>query len=345
MQTRAGDGRNAARWSVGEEDSPVVEAIGLKKHFPIDTGVLAAILRRGPARTIKAVDGVDVRIYRREVFGLVGESGCGKSTLGMTLAKLYEPSEGQIFLDGDNVTRVEGDELREFRRRVQIILQDPYGSLNPRLTVAEAVEEPLKIHRIGRQRERALRVIEALEEVSLPPAQLLHRYPHELSGGQRQRVVIARALVLKPDFVVADEPVSMLDVSVRAGILELLERLSADLELGSLYVSHDISTVRYICNRVAVMYLGTFVEAGETQEIIDHPAHPYTRSLMAAVPIADPAASRQRVELPGDVPAPINIPSGCRFRTRCPHVMDLCSQETPEWKEVGPGHYVACHLY
>lgn len=325
--------------------APVIEAKGLKKHFPIDTGVIAALVRRGPPRTVKAVDGVDVSVSSRSIFGLVGESGSGKSTLGMTLVRLYEPSAGSIFLSGEEVTHIHGDGLRRFRRRAQIIFQDPYGSLNPRLTVGEAVEEPLKIHGIGDRAERAVRVVESLERVNLQPRHFLHRYPHELSGGQRQRAVIARTLVLKPDFVVADEPISMLDVSIRAGILDLLETLSKDLGLGVLYVSHDISTVRYVCDRVAIMYLGVFVEHGETDEVIDHPAHPYTQSLMAAVPIADPTAARKRVELPGEVPTPIDIPSGCRFRTRCPCVMDICLRVAPPWREVSPEHHVACHLY
>ncbi|MCC7484792.1 MAG: ATP-binding cassette domain-containing protein [Burkholderiales bacterium] len=325
--------------------APVIEAAGLKKHFPIDTGVIAALVRRGPPRTVKAIDGVDVSVSSRSIFGLVGESGSGKSTLGMTLVRLHEPTAGSIFLSGEEVTHVHGDGLRRFRRRAQIIFQDPYGSLNPRLTVGDAVEEPLKIHGIGDRAERAVRVVESLERVSLQPRHFLHRYPHELSGGQRQRAVIARTLVLEPDFVVADEPISMLDVSIRAGILDLLETLSKDLGLGVLYVSHDISTVRYICDRVAIMYLGVFVEQGETGEVIDHPAHPYTQSLMAAVPLVDPTAGRKRVELPGEVPTPIDIPSGCRFRTRCPCVMDICSRVVPAWRDVGPGHRVACHLY
>jgi oligopeptide/dipeptide ABC transporter ATP-binding protein len=323
----------------------VIEARGLKQHFPIDTGVIAALVRRGPPRTVKAIDGVDVSVSSRSIFGLVGESGCGKSTLGMTLVRLYEPTAGNIFLSGDEVTRIHGDALRQFRRRAQIIFQDPYGSLNPRLTLGEAVEEPLKIHRIGNRSERAVRVVESLERVNLQPRHFLHRYPHELSGGQRQRAVIARTLVLEPEFIVADEPISMLDVSIRAGILDLLETLSKDLGLAVLYVSHDISTVRYICDRVAVMYLGVFVEHGATDEVIDHPAHPYTQSLMAAVPLADPTAARKRVELQGEVPTPIDIPSGCRFRTRCPCVMDVCARVVPAWREVSPGHQVACHLY
>jgi oligopeptide/dipeptide ABC transporter ATP-binding protein len=324
--------------------APVIEAKGLKKHFPIDTGVIAALVRRGPPRTVKAIDGVDVSVSSRSIFGLVGESGSGKSTLGMTLVRLYEPTAGSIFLSGEEVTHIHGDGLQRFRRRAQIIFQDPYGSLNPRLTVGEAVEEPLKIHGIGNRVERAVRVVESLERVSLQPRHFLHRYPHELSGGQRQRAVIARALVLNPDFVVADEPISMLDVSIRAGILDLLETLSNDLGLGVLYVSHDISTVRYVCDRIAIMYLGVFVEQGETDEVIDHPAHPYTQALMAAVPIADPTAARKRVELSGEVPTPIDIPSGCRFQTRCPYVMDVCLRVAPPWREVSLEHRVACHL-
>jgi oligopeptide/dipeptide ABC transporter ATP-binding protein len=323
----------------------VVEASALKKYFPLSSTVMSVVRRRSATRTIRAVDGVEVRIHHQEIFALVGESGCGKSTLGMTLVRLYEPSEGRISVHGEDVTRIAGSALRSFRRRAQIIFQDPYASLNPRLTVGQSLEEPLEIHRLGDQNERMLRVVQAAERVNMSPSQFLRRYPHELSGGQRQRLVIARALVLEPAFLVADEPVSMLDVSVRAGILDLLQSLSEEFGLSILYVSHDIATVRYICHRVAVMYLGVFVEVGETNEVIDHPAHPYTRSLMAAVPVVDPSTPRQRVELPGEVPSPTNIPCGCRFRTRCPRAMEICGAVEPTWKQVGRDHQVACHLY
>ncbi|MPZ52621.1 MAG: ATP-binding cassette domain-containing protein [Acidimicrobiia bacterium] len=330
--------------TVDDSERVVIEAKGLQTHFPVKTGVIASLLGAKP-QVVRALDGVDLAVHEREVVGLVGESGCGKSTLGMTLVRLYEPTDGLISFLGEDVTRAKGGELKTYRRRVQVIFQDPYGSLNPRLTVGEIVAEPLRIHRQGNAHERAEGVAAALGRVRIPAAEYVDRYPHELSGGQRQRVAIARAIVVQPDFIVADEPVSMLDVSVRAGVLDLLEEFSDELGLAVLYVSHDVATVRYICDRVAVMYLGVFVEWGDTSSVTAQPAHPYTQKLMAAVPDADPASRRQRVELSGDVPSPIDIPSGCRFRTRCPHAMDICAEQTPEWREINPGQYVACHLY
>jgi ABC-type oligopeptide transport system ATPase subunit len=301
----------------------VIAASGIKKHFTIGGGLIASVLGR-PGRVVKAVDGADLAIGKGEVFGLVGGSGSGKSTLGMTLVRLHHPTAGSIRFGGRDITDARGAELKAYRREAQIIFQDPYGSLNPRLTVAQVVEEPLKIHGVRDRAERALRVVEALERVLIPPAEYLHRYPHELSGGQRQRIAIARAIVLEPKFIVADEPVSMLDVSVQAGILELLERLSREMGLAVLYVSHDIATVRYICDRVAVMHLGRFVEYGDAREITARPAHPYTRRLMAAVPSVDPTAKRKRVEMLKDLPAPIE--SG--------------AEDGPEWIQVGADHFV-----
>ncbi|HET9902308.1 MAG TPA: ATP-binding cassette domain-containing protein [Xanthobacteraceae bacterium] len=301
----------------------VIAATGLKKHFTIGGGIIASLLGR-PARVVKAVDGVDIAIRRGEVFGLVGESGSGKSTLGMTLVRVHRPTSGTIRFRGEEVTNAKGKALKAYRRHAQVIFQDPYGSLNPRLTVAQLVEEPLKIHGLRDQGERAMRVIEALERVLMPPADYLHRFPHELSGGQRQRIAIARAIVLEPQFIVADEPVSMLDVSVQAGILELLKRLSDELGLAVLYVSHDIATVRYICNRVAVMHYGRFVEHGDVRKVTARPAHPYTKRLMAAVPSVDPTTKRKRVTLSEE-----EVPG------------EEALQAERQWVEIEADHFVA----
>jgi ABC-type oligopeptide transport system ATPase subunit len=310
------------------EAAPVIQATGVKKHFTLGGGIIASLLGN-PGRIVKAVDGVDLAIREGEVFGLVGESGSGKSTLGMTLVRLHRATAGTIRFQGRDVTDIKGAELKKYRRDAQIIFQDPYSSLNPRLTVAQLVEEPLKIHGVRDKAERAVRVVEALERVLIPPAEYLHRFPHELSGGQRQRIAIARAVVLEPEFIVADEPVSMLDVSVQAGVLDLLELLSRELRLAVLYVSHDIATVRYICDRVAVMYLGEFVEYGDARKVTSHPQHPYTKRLMAAVPSVDPTVRRKRVErLEGWSAAG-----------------GSCAHDGPHWIEVGPDHFVACHLH
>lgn len=310
------------------EAAPVIEAVGLRKHFTLGGGIIASLLGK-PGRIVKAVDGVDLAIREGEVFGLVGESGSGKSTLGMALVRLHRATAGVIRFQGRDITDIKGAELKRYRRDVQIIFQDPYSSLNPRLTVAQLVEEPLKIHGLRDKAERAMRVVEALERVLMPPAEYLHRFPHELSGGQRQRIAIARAVVLEPEFIVADEPVSMLDVSVQAGVLDLLERLSRELKLAVLYVSHDIATVRYICDRVAVMYLGEFVEFGDTDKVTSHPEHPYTKRLMAAVPSVDPTVRRKRVE---------RLEGWSAAGESCPY-------DGPHWIEVGPDHFVACHLH
>jgi ABC-type oligopeptide transport system ATPase subunit len=305
---------------------PVIAASGLKKHFTIGGGLIASVLGR-PGRVVKAVDGVDLAIGKGEVFGLVGGSGSGKSTLGMTLLMLHRASAGAISFRGHVITDVKGAELKKYRREAQIIFQDPYGSLNPRLTVAQVVEEPLRIHGVRDKAERALRVVEALERVLIPPLEYLHRYPHELSGGQRQRIAIARAIVLEPTFIVADEPVSMLDVSVQAGILELIERLSREMGLAVLFVSHDIATVRYICDRVAVMHLGKFVEYGHAREVTSRPAHPYTKQLMAAVPSVDPGLKRKRLEMLEERPS----------------LTESCAGDGLEWIEIGADHFVRRH--
>jgi oligopeptide/dipeptide ABC transporter ATP-binding protein len=324
------------------ERKTVIEARGVTKHFTRGGGILASVLGKKPA-VVEAVKGVDLYIREHEAFGLVGESGSGKSTLGMALVKLHEVTDGQILFRGRDITRLKGADIKAYRREAQIIFQDPYSSLNPRLTVAQVIEEPLKIHGVRDQHERAVRVINALEQVRVSPADYLQRHPHELSGGLRQRVAIARAIILEPSFIVADEPVSMLDVSVQAGILELLQSLSQRMGLAVLYVSHDIATVRYICQRIAVMYLGNIVEYGDTEQVITQPTHPYTQRLMAAVPSVDPTFTRTRIEIADESE---NGGTGMDWFSK--HVKAegrTCPEAGPHWLEVGPDHFAACHLH
>ncbi|TNF19821.1 MAG: ATP-binding cassette domain-containing protein [Rhodobacteraceae bacterium] len=322
----------------------VIEARDLKTHFQARSSLIGALAGRQP-RAIRALDGVDLAIRRNEIYGLVGESGSGKSTLGMSLVRMYEPTGGEVHYNGENITHVHGKALKDYRRAAQIIFQDPYSSLNPRLTIGQIIEEPLKIHRIGDAAERQRRVEKALELVRIPAEENLHRYPSDLSGGQRQRVAIARALVLEPQFIVADEPVSMLDVSIQASVLEILDDLSRDLGLAVLYISHDIATVGYICSHVAVMYLGQIVEEGTAEDILTAPQHPYTQRLMAAIPSIVPDENRERVELKGDVPSPLDIPPGCRFSSRCPYATELCTTVEPQLVPTAEAHRVRCHLY
>lgn len=321
-----------------------VEVAGLKKHFPVRRSLWASVSAR-PSQSIKAVDGLDLVIGRGESVGLVGESGSGKSTLAASLMGLYEPTEGSLVVAGRDVTHARGRELKWLRRRAQMVFQDPYGSLNPRLTVAQAVEEPLRIHGIADRSERLLRVARALEQARLSMTTYGDRHPHELSGGERQRVAIARAIVLEPEFLIADEPTAMLDVSLRAGILELLVTLRREMNLALLYISHDLATVSYLCDRIMVMYLGVVVEAGRTEDVIARPAHPYTQALLAAMPVPDPDARRVRTSVSGEVPSPTDIPSGCRFRTRCPAAMEVCARVVPRWTHLDDGRIVACHLH
>jgi oligopeptide/dipeptide ABC transporter ATP-binding protein len=330
--------------SSDEQVAPVIEARELKTHFTIGDGIFAALAGVRP-RVIRALDGVDLTINAREVVGLVGESGCGKSTLGMTLVRMHEPTGGEILHDGRPITRIEGHDLKAYRARAQIIFQDPYSSLNPRLTVGAIVAEPLEIHNIGDASKRREKVRQALRHVRMPPEEYELRFPSDLSGGQRQRVAIARALVLDPALIIADEPVSMLDVSIQAGVLELLDELSRKLGLAVLYISHDIATVGYICDRVAVMYLGRIVEQGPVYQVLRKPMHPYTQSLMAAIPNVDPSVRRNRVTLAGDVPSPAAIPRGCRFAPRCPHAGEMCRTVEPELLPQELGHIVRCHLF
>jgi len=324
---------------------PVVRVINLKKYFPIRAGLLD-VLRRRPRLYIRAVDGVTFDIHEKEIFCLAGESGCGKTTTGRTILRLIEPTSGKIFFKGEDVLSYDEEGLKCFRRRAQIIFQDPYESLNPMMTIYNIVEEPLRVHKIGSKDERYEAVMKVLEDVELkPPEAFIHRHPHELSGGQRQRVAIARALILNPAFIVADEPVSMLDMSIRAEILNLMLRLRDEHNLTYLFITHDLAVAKYICDRIAIMYLGKIVELGRAEEVIDNPYHPYTQALIAAVPTPNPKEKIGDIPIRGEVPSPINIPKGCRFYPRCIHAKPACKEREPELIEVEPGHYVACLLY
>ncbi|MBK9095890.1 MAG: dipeptide ABC transporter ATP-binding protein [Anaerolineae bacterium] len=325
-----------------KSDDYILRVDGLKMHFPITQGIIF----QKQVGAIKAVDGLNFNIKRGETLGLVGESGCGKSTTGRSILQLYRPTAGHVFFEDKDLTALKGEDLRRQRRQMQMIFQDPYASLNPRMTVGSIVGEPLDVHNVGDKQSRRNRVQELLQIVGLNPY-FINRYPHEFSGGQRQRIGIARALAINPQFIVCDEPISALDVSIQAQIVNLLEDLQAKFNLTYLFIAHDLSMVRHISNRVAVMYLGKIVELTERVELYRNPLHPYTQALLSAVPIPDPQAeqTRKRIILKGDVPSPANPPPGCYFSTRCPRVMDICRQVEPEFKSVGSDHFTACHLY
>jgi oligopeptide transport system ATP-binding protein len=322
---------------------PLLDVRNLKMHFPITHGI---IFQR-QVGAIKAVDGINFTMTKGETLGLVGESGCGKSTTGRAILQLYRPTEGEVIFEGTELTKSKGEDLRKMRRRMQMIFQDPYASLNPRMTVGSIIGEPLEVHGIGEnKKDRQDRVQELLKTVGLNPY-FVNRYPHEFSGGQRQRIGVARALAVNPAFIVCDEPISALDVSIQAQIINLLEDLQDELGLTYLFIAHDLSVVRHISDRIAVMYLGKIVELTDRDELYANPMHPYTQALLSAVPIPDPTieVNRNRIILEGDVPSPANPPKGCNFCTRCPRVMDICREEDPPFKEYKPGHFAACYLY
>ena len=317
------------------EKQPILEVKNLKKHFHV-----------GKDAILKAVDGVSFTINKGETLGLVGESGCGKSTTGRAIIRLYDATDGEVIFNGKDVHKLNHTEMKSFNREMQMIFQDPYASLNPRMTVADIIAEGIDIHGLASGKERMKRVYDLLETVGLNKEHA-NRFPHEFSGGQRQRIGIARALAVEPSFIIADEPISALDVSIQAQVVNLLEKLQKEKGLTYLFIAHDLSMVKYISDRVGVMYLGALVELADSNELYDDPLHPYTQALLSAIPIPDPdiERSRERIILEGDVPSPINPPSGCRFRTRCPKAMPECATMVPEYKEVKPNHFVACHLY
>jgi oligopeptide/dipeptide ABC transporter ATP-binding protein len=320
------------------EKTPLIEVSGLRKFFPIKKGLL-----RRTVGNVRAVDGVSFSIAPGETLGLVGESGCGKSTVGRAVLRLIEPSAGSIKIDGKEIVSASKQEMRALRRQMQIVFQDPFSSLNPRIKAGDIVGEPLKVHGVGNKQERDARVAQLFQRVGLRPAQM-NNYPHQFSGGQRQRVSIARALALDPQFIVADEPVSALDVSIQAQVINLLMDLQREMGLSYLFISHNLAVVEHISHRVAVMYLGRIVEYADKAALFAKPLHPYTEALLAAVPLPDPALKRTKHRVEGDVPSPINPPSGCHFHPRCPYAEARCKTESPVLRDVGMGRQVACHL-
>jgi peptide/nickel transport system ATP-binding protein len=325
---------------------PKLRVEGLKKHFTVNEGVVSKLLNFGEQQYVRAVDGVSFEVRQGEAFGLAGESGCGKTTTGKTAIGLHEATDGEVYFDGEQITDLSGDRRQSFRREAQLIYQDPFESLNPRFSVFDWVVEPLKIHGVGDEAERTERVYETLHEVGLrPPSAFASLYPSDLSGGERQRVAIARALVIEPSFLLADEPASMLDVSIRASVLDLFKRLQRERGLSALYISHDLSLLKYMCDRIGIMYLGQLVEVGPTEEIIHDPKHPYTKALVASVPTVDPTADREGAAIGGDVPDPVDIPDACRFVDRCPEAGPECREGEPPMYDVGPEHDARCVLY
>jgi oligopeptide transport system ATP-binding protein len=324
------------------EEKILLDVQHLTKFFPVIEG---SFFRR-QAGVVHAVDDVSFSVRKGETLGLVGESGCGKSTTGRTLLQLYKPDSGSVLFEGVDLVKLKEEEMRQYRRRMQMIFQDPYASLNPRMTVGEIVGDPLLVYQEVRgKQDTEAKVSELLELVKLDPSHI-NRYPHEFSGGQRQRIGVARSLALRPDLIVCDEPISALDVSIQAQVVNLLVELQKQFHLTYIFIAHDLSMVRHICDRVAVMYLGSIVELAERNEFYHNPLHPYTKALLSAVSIPDPRveAQRKRTILKGEIPSPVNPPSGCRFHTRCPIAQGICSEKRPEWREITPGHFTACHL-
>ncbi|KOO41050.1 ABC transporter ATP-binding protein [Priestia koreensis] len=318
---------------------PLLQVKGLKKHFPITGGILGK-----KTGDVKAVDGVSFEVKKGETLGIVGESGCGKSTTGKLLLRLLDPTEGQVIFENQELTTLKNSDVRKVRKEMQMIFQDPFASLNPRHNVEKILEEPLLVHGIGSKAERRKMVHEMLEVVGLS-AYHAKRYPHQFSGGQRQRIGIARALMTRPKLIIADEPVSALDVSIQSQVLNLLEDLQNEFQLTYVFISHDLGVVRHISDRVGVMYLGNMVELANSEDIYSRPLHPYTEALLSAVPVPDPEFQREQIVLQGDIPSPSNPPTGCAFHTRCGKCMDVCRTTRPEFKEIESGHFVACHLY
>lgn len=319
----------------------LLELKDVKMYYPVKAKSKGLLNEK---KFVKAVDGISFDVFEGETFGVVGESGCGKSTIGKTIVKLLEPTQGTIKYDGQNIFKIPRDKAKSYKRKMQIIFQDPYSSLDPRFTVGRTIGEPLLVHGIGNEKERKEKVYNLMADVGLRP-EFYNRYPHEFSGGQRQRIGIARALALNPSLIVCDEPVSALDVSIQAQILNLMEELQEKYKLTYIFISHNLSVVRHVCDRIAVMYLGKIVEVSNKRELYDNPKHPYTKALLNAIPVPDPDIASMKESLEGDVPSPMNPPKGCRFHTRCKFAMDICMVEEPISREIENNHMVACHLY